>query len=148
MDEADDRRALADGSGAALDRAGADVAGGEDSRALVSSSPSAPTSGPVRMKPFSSRATVSPSQSVQGEAPRKRKRAVSGSSVPSVRVTASRCPFSPCEDFDFAAVADRDAVALKLVEHVVGHRLAEVGAAVQEGDQGATAGQPDGRLAS
>ena len=47
---------------------------------------------------------------------------------------------------DFAAVADGDAVAVELLDQVLGHRLAEVGAAVQEGDEGAAAGQPDRRL--
>ena len=47
---------------------------------------------------------------------------------------------------DFAAVADGDAVAVELLDQVVGHRLGEVGAAVQEGDEGAAAGQPDRRL--
>jgi hypothetical protein len=39
---------------------------------------------------FSSRATRSPSQSVHGGAPRKRKRKESGSSVPSVNTMPSR----------------------------------------------------------
>ena len=47
---------------------------------------------------------------------------------------------------DFAAVADGDAVAVELLDQVVRHRLAEVGAAVQEGDQRAAAGEPDRRL--
>src|SRR5262249_4991249 len=40
----------------------------------VSSRLSAPTADPVRMNPFSSRPTTSPSQSVQGSAPRNRNR--------------------------------------------------------------------------
>ncbi len=83
---------------------------------------------------------------MHGEAPRKRKRKESGSRSPSVSVTASSRPSSPCRALDFAAVADRDAVALEVVDQVVGHRLGEVGAAVQEGDQGAAARQPDRRL--
>ena len=48
---------------------------------------------------------------------------------------------------DLAAVADRDAVALELADEVVGHRLAQVGAAVQERDERAAAREPDGGLA-
>ena len=48
---------------------------------------------------------------------------------------------------DLAAVADGDAVALELANEVVGHRLAQVGAAVQQRDERAAAGEPDGGLA-
>ena len=47
---------------------------------------------------------------------------------------------------DLAAVADGDAVALELEHEVVGHRLAQVRAAVQERDERAAAGEPDGGL--
>ena len=113
---------------------------------LVSSRPSAPASGPVRTNPFASRATVSPSHSVQGEAPRKRKRKESGSSVAVGQGDAVEPAVLAVQGGDFAAVADGDAVALELLDQVLGHRLAEVGAAVQEGDQRAAAGQPDGGL--
>src|SRR4051794_21382793 len=63
---------------------------------LVSSRCSACASAPVRMKPFSSRATVSPSQSVHGLAPRKKNRNENGTRSPLLRVTASRCPSVPC----------------------------------------------------
>ena len=83
---------------------------------------------------------------MQGEAPRKRKRkrerqlgAVGERDGLELAVVAVQVG-------DFAAVADRDAVAVELLDQVVRHRLAEVGAAVQEGDQGAAAGQPDRRL--
>ncbi len=48
---------------------------------------------------------------------------------------------------DLASVANDDAVPLELVDEVVGHRLAEVGAAVEERDERAAAGEPDGGLA-
>ena len=48
---------------------------------------------------------------------------------------------------DLAPVPNGDAVPLELVDEVVGHRLAEVGAAVEEGDERAAAGEPDGGLA-
>src|SRR3954463_7780546 len=63
---------------------------------LVSSRCSACASAPVRMKPFSSRSTASPSHSVHGRAPRKRNRNENDTRSPLVSVTASRCPSSPC----------------------------------------------------
>ena len=48
---------------------------------------------------------------------------------------------------DLASVSNDDAVALELVDEVVRHRLAEVGAAVEEGDERAATGEPDGGLA-
>src|SRR5207249_6996704 len=50
------------------------------------------------------------------------------------------------EGGDFAAVADDDAVTVEVVDQIVGHRLAEVGSAVEERDEGAAAGEPDGGL--
>src|SRR5690349_1004283 len=48
---------------------------------------------------------------------------------------------------DLADVANRHAVALELTDQVVGHRLAQAGPAVEQGDQSAAAGEPDRRLA-
>ena len=125
----------------------AHVAGGEDARdARLEQARRAPASSPVRMKPSSSRATTSPSQSVHGAAPRKRKRNENGSRSPSLSVTASSSPSVAVQLGDLAAVADGDAVAVELVDQVVGHRLAQVGAAVQQGDERAAAGEPDGGL--
>src|SRR2546428_7218835 len=50
------------------------------------------------------------------------------------------------EGGDLAAVADGDAVALEVADQIVGHRLAEVGSAVDQRDEGAAAGEPDGGL--
>src|SRR5207244_10520319 len=50
------------------------------------------------------------------------------------------------EGGDLAAVADGDAVALEVADQIVGHRLAEVGSAVEQRDEGAAAGEPDGGL--
>jgi hypothetical protein len=47
---------------------------------------------------------------------------------------------------DLAPVTNGNAVALEVVDEVVRHRLAEVGSPVQEGDQRAAAGKPDGCL--
>src|SRR5262249_28491926 len=48
---------------------------------------------------------------------------------------------------DLASIANDDAVALELANQVIRHRLAEVGAPVQQGDECAAAGEPDRRLA-
>src|SRR5262245_46050748 len=48
---------------------------------------------------------------------------------------------------DLAAIANGDPVALELADEVVGHRLAQVGAAVKERDERAPAGEPDCGLA-
>src|SRR5690349_4787846 len=58
----------------------------------VSSRLSVPAPAPVRMKPLWSRATVSPSHSVHGSAPRKRNRNENGSWSPLVSVTAASWP--------------------------------------------------------
>src|SRR5581483_4531922 len=47
---------------------------------------------------------------------------------------------------ELAALADGDAVAIELVDQVVGHRFAQVGAAVEQRDEGTAAGEPDGGL--
>ena len=47
---------------------------------------------------------------------------------------------------DLAAVANGDAVALELVDQIVGHRLAQVGAAVEQSHERAAACEPDSRL--
>src|SRR5207247_4238990 len=51
------------------------------------------------------------------------------------------------ERTDLASVADGDAVPLELVDQVIGHRLAEIGAAVEEGHERAPAGEPHSGLA-
>ena len=89
---------------------------------------------------------------MQGEAPRKRNRNESGRRSPSLRVTSSSWPSVPCSCGDLGAVADGDAVALEVADQVVGHRLAQVGAAVQQRHERAAARQPDrglgGRVAA
>ena len=56
-------------------------------------------------------------------------------------------PVLALERGDLAAVSNGDAVPLELVDEVVRHRLAEVGAAVEEGDECAATGEPDRGLA-
>ena len=97
------------------------------------------------MKPCSSLATTSPIQSVHGSAPRKQKnekeepRAVAQRHRLQLAARAVKLN-------DLAAVAHGDAVAVELGQQVVGHRLAQVGAPVKKGDQGAAPGKPHRRL--
>ncbi len=83
---------------------------------------------------------------MQGTAPRKRKRTESDSSGVVGEGDGLEPAVLAVQLGDLAAVADRDAVAVELLDQVVGHRLAEVGAAVQEVDERAAAGEPDRRL--
>ena len=96
VDELHGHRALAHRGRAALGRARADVAGREDAWHARLEQVLGVRAAPVRMKPFSSRPTVSPSHSVHGCAPRKRNRNENGRRSPPVRVTASSCPSAPC----------------------------------------------------
>ena len=98
------------------------------------------------MKPLSSRATTSSSQSVQGAAPRNRNRKEKGSRSRRER-DGLELAVRAVQRRDLAAVAHRDAVALELAHEVVGHRLAQVGAAMQQRHERAAASEPDGRLA-
>ena len=62
-------------------------------------------------------------------------------------MTAVEVPALAVERGDLAPVANGDAVPLELVDEVVRHRLAQVGAAMEERDERAATGEPDGRLA-
>ena len=119
---------------------------------LVSSSPSAPAAAPVSTKPFSSRATTSPSQSVHGAAPEEQEQERERDPLAVGQGDGLELAVAAVQLRHLAAVAHRDPVALELDDQVVGHRLAQVGAAVQERDQRAAAGQPDrglrGRVAA
>ena len=142
--QANRHRALADGRGDALDRAGVDIADGEDPRAarLQEETAGRPpnrsrlpsgTSRPVRRKPSSSIATTSRSQWVCGEAPMKTKSAFAG--TPSAR----RCGCPRHEGLERALAlqpttsrvrAHLDLRALiDLVDEVARHRLGEITAA-------------------
>ena len=83
---------------------------------------------------------------MHGAAPRKQNRKESGSSVPSVSVTRLELALGAVQLGDLAAVAYGDAVLCEVGDQVVRHRLAQVGAPVQQGDQRAAAREPDRRL--
>ena len=124
VDEADDHGSLADRRGAALDRPGANVADGEDAGNARLEKASAPAAWPVSTKPSSSSATVPLSHSVQGDAPRKRKRNESGRRSPSRQRHRLELAVAAVELDDLAPAANRDAGAVEVVDQVVGHRLA------------------------
>ena len=83
---------------------------------------------------------------MHGAAPRKRNRNENGSRSPSFSVTASSSPLAPCSSAISLPSRTVDAVALELEDEVVGHRLAQVGPAVQQRDERAAAREPDRRL--
>ena len=84
---------------------------------------------------------------MQGDAPRNRNRNENGTRSPLRSVTASSCPSVAVQLDDLARGPDDDAGPLELVDQVVGHRLSEVAAAMEERDERAAAGEPDGSLA-
>ena len=114
--------------------------------ALVSSRPARPALSPVRTNPCSSRATTSPSHSVQGDAPRNRNRKETGTRSPSLNVTASSCPSFPWSSTTSHADPNDDARLIELVDQIVRHRLAQVAAAVEERDERPAPREPDGGL--
>ena len=146
VDELHGHRAFADGRRAALGRAGADVAGrehagnvglqqvvhvgrgaGEDEAVAVAAD------GIV--EPFGTRQCAEE----EDQEP-------VGEELAGLQRDRRKVPVLAVERRDLAPVANRDAVALELVDQVVGHRLAEIGAAMEEGDQRAAPGEPDGCL--
>src|SRR5262249_29019107 len=99
------------------------------------------------MKPFSSRATTSPSHSVHGRAPRKKKRNENGRRSPLLSVTASSWPFAPCSSTISGQSLKAAPYRCRARPEVVGHRLAEFCPAVQQLHERAAAGEPDRSLA-
>ena len=84
---------------------------------------------------------------MHGSAPRKRNRKEKGRCSPLDQRDGLEAPVLAVECGDLASVSNGDAVPLELVDQVVGHRLAEIGAAVEEGDERAAAGEPHRSLA-
>ena len=83
---------------------------------------------------------------MHGSAPRKRNRNENGQPLAVPQRDRFELAVGAVQLGDLAAVANRDAVPLELEHEVVGHRLAQVGAAMQERHERAAAGQPDGGL--
>ena len=124
VDEADDRRALADGGRAALDRAGAHVAGGVDAGDAGLEQALGPRFGAGEDEALlvAGDHVAEPLGAGGGaeeeEEERERQPVAVGER------DRLELPVRAVQGADFAAVADRDAVALELLDQVVGHRLA------------------------
>ena len=84
---------------------------------------------------------------MHGSAPRKRNRNENASRSPVCERDRLELAVVAVQGGDLAAVANGDTVALELADQVVRHRLAQVGAAVEQRDERAAAGEPDGGLA-
>ena len=114
---------------------------------LVSSRLSAPAAAPVRMKPV----VVALDRVIEpfGARQRAEEEEQERERQPFAALERDRfeLPIGAVEGGDLAAVADGDAVALELADEVVRHRLAQVGAAVEQGHERAAASEPDGGLA-
>ena len=147
VDELDSHRTFADGGGAAFGRAGADVTGrehtgdigleqvvgvrccaGEDEAVVVAAD------GVVEPLGARQRAEEEEQERVSQE-------------LAALERDGREAPVLAVERSDLASVSNDDAVPLELVDQVVRHRLAEVGAAVEEGDERAATREPDGCLA-
>src|SRR4051794_6900397 len=146
MHEAHHRGALADGGSAALDRAGADVAGGVDAGdgGFEQALGAGLGAGEDEALLVAGDAVAEPVGAGGGAEEEEEERVGEAGTVG--EGDGFELAVAAVQLGDFAAVADVDAVALQLLDQVVGHRLGEVGTAVQEGDEGAAAGQPDRRL--
>ena len=140
-------RAFADGRRAALRRARADVARGEDAgdARLEQVGGSGRVAGDDEAVVVACNGVAEPVRArlraEEEEQERERHEASVGERH---RLEASVAAVERC---DLAAVTDSDAVALQLSDEVVRHRLAQVAAAVQERDERATAREPDRSLA-
>src|SRR5579859_4606417 len=147
VDELDGHRSLADCGGAALGRAGADVAGGENpGHACPEQSFGADrVAGEDEAVGGACDGVVEPIRvrrcAEKAEEERERKALAAGER------DRFELTVGAVELGDLAAVADGDAVAVELAGQVVGHCLAQVGATVEEGHERTAAGEPDGRLA-
>jgi hypothetical protein len=114
---------------------------------VVPSRCAAPAAAPVRMKPWSSRAIVSSSRSVHGSAPKTRNRNENRQALAGLERHRLELTICAVERGDLAAVAHHHCVALELLDEVIGHRLPQVGPAMQQGDQRAAPSEPHGGLA-
>ena len=83
---------------------------------------------------------------MHGAAPRKKNRKVQRKALASLQRDRLQLAVVAVETGDLAAVTDDDAGLLELAHEVVGHRLAEVAAAMQERHERASFRQPDGGL--
>ncbi len=99
------------------------------------------------MKPLWSRPTVSskPLSTRQGSEEEEKERV--REELAALERDSRELTVLAVERRDLTPVSNDDAVPLELVDEVVRHRLAQVGAAMKESDERAAAGKPDRRLA-
>ena len=84
---------------------------------------------------------------MHGSAPRKRNRNENGQPLAALQRDRFELAVLTVQRGDLGAVAYGDAGTLELENEVVGHRLAQVGAAVEQRDECAAAREPDRGLA-
>ena len=113
---------------------------------LVSSRPSPPASAPVRTKPVlvagdDVAEPVGARRGAEEEEEERERQPLAVAQRDGLELAVRAVQLG-----DLAAVANRDAVAVELEDQVVGHRLAQVGAAVQQRHERAAAREPDGGL--
>ena len=99
------------------------------------------------MKPSSSRATASSSHSVHGQRAEEEEQERERQPLAARQRDRLELAVRAVQRGDLAAVAHGHAVALELANEVVGHRLAQVGAAVEQRHERAAAREPDRGLA-
>ena len=115
---------------------------------LVSSRLSVPAAEPVRMKPCLVALRPRRRATRCTEARRGRGRGTrTASRSPLFSVTASSLPSSPCSSAISLRSRTATPAAVELANQVVGHRLAQVGAAVEQRHERAAAREPDRGLA-
>ena len=147
VDELHGHRALADRGRAALSRAGADVAGGEDAgqarlEQVVGARVGAGEDEAVLVARDRVAEPLGARQRAEEEEQERERQALAVCQRDRLELAVVAV-----QRGDLAAVAHGDAVALELAHEVVRHRLAQVGAAVQQRDERAAAGEPDRGLA-
>src|SRR5436190_17586101 len=141
--ELDGHRSLADGRRATLRRARAHVPGGENPRnaRLEQVGGSGGVAGEEEAVRVPGDGVAEPlgtwSRAEEEEEERERQSRAVGER------DRLEVPVAAMELGNLAAIADRNAGALELLDQVVGHGLAQLGPAVQERDERAAPGQPD-----
>ena len=102
---------------------------------------------PVRTNPLSSRATAPSSHSVHGTRAEEEEQERERQPLAALQRDRFEVAVLAVQRGDLGAVAYGDAGTLEIENEVVGHRLAQVGAAVEQRDERAAAREPDRGLA-
>src|SRR5436309_10527389 len=146
MDELHGHRSFADGGGAAFAGSGADVAGGEDA-------------GHARLEQVVGAGCVAGEDEAVGGAcdgvvepfrawlcAEKEEEEGEWETLAVLERDLFESALRSVEGGDLAAVADGDAVALEVADQILGHRLVQVGTAVEQRHERSAPGEPDGGL--